>query len=222
MDIANVADNAFDNSGSSEPILRVVTDEIKVVPITPLPGPDTIDDGIVNTVNEGKDPLETDEMDEIFNRIGLSSDAITDIINDGVIPEAVKEVEADTPQYFVPILPNTYEVLMPVDFWNNSIKTELDKYGLPPETQPTDFFNFLIVNRDKLATPTVQKEENKELTDTAKLLESIIKLKTDKPKLKVKTWWIVAAVAIVGAIAAVFYFKKGVIIPQVTKNTSWI
>lgn len=43
-----------------------------------------------------------------------------------------------------------YEIKMPVDYWNQHIKPELNEYGLHEAVQPTEFINYLVVNKDKL------------------------------------------------------------------------
>ena len=174
-----------------------------------------------------------DDGDDIFNQILQDIDE-----SRAEIPQSpIKEEEAievmETVQRTIEPIPYPlhiqsvdYEVLMPRSFWEKDIKGELEKYGLPPETQPTDFFNFLLLNRQKLtpsiiAPETVKIDKNKELQATAKLLESIIKLKNDKPKTNLK-WWIVGGAMVLISILAATYKMWSSKIGGVPQTSSWI
>lgn len=69
------------------------------------------------------------------------TEAVTEepVLESALIPEPqqLKSVSED------------YEILMAKNFWD-TVKTEMPQFGLPEAIEPTDFINFLVVNRDRM------------------------------------------------------------------------
>ena len=185
--------------------------------------PDAIDTEVLHQTHE--------TIDDIFDQVEASRiETIPQIENENIEntqAQTIPVVPVTQPsQSFIQPLVDNYEVLMPRDYWEKNIIQELEKYGLPSETQPTDFFNYLLINRAKLLTTSTKTDtttdstkDNVELKATAKILESIIALKTRKSR-KNTTWvWVALMVFITVIVAGFYYFRNKISSP---KSTSWI
>lgn len=177
----------------------------------------------------GPDDVDNDTLHQILHDAEELSKAQNDL--GSVIKEQVEDNPVNIPNVELPSMPeydipqyNTqrdeYEVLMPRSFWEDTIKKELDNYELPLETQPTDFFNYLLKNREKLQKPKV--DTYKELQETAKILQAALSTRTPtKSVFQNKRNWIIGGViGVIAIILVVITLLKNKI--AIEKPTSWI
>jgi hypothetical protein len=118
---------------------------------TPVSEEKTVEQIIKTIVEENK---ENEELNEILDSINMTNDieenkSETTENTEGVNPETFDyATEENLPQ--PTFVPATYEINLPRDYWESQIVPDLGKYGLPPSVNPTDFMNYLVVNREKL------------------------------------------------------------------------